>query len=61
MTIIARTTQNVAWTQHKGEHHISECHKLKQDKAKYKLKTADIIQRCKDNIILKAKKDNVYQ
>ena len=30
-----------------------------QDKAKFKLKTAEIIQKCKDNIMQKARKDNI--
>ena len=43
----------------KGEHLIKECKKFKQDKAKYKLKTADITQMYKDKTIQKAKKDNL--
>ena len=30
-----------------------------QDKAKYALKTTDIVQKCKDKIIQKARKDNI--
>ena len=32
---------------------------FKQDKAKYKLKTADIVCKCKEKIIQKARKENV--
>ena len=39
--------------------HIRGCDKFKQDKARYRLKTSDITQKCKDKIIQKAKKDNV--
>ena len=42
-----------------GKHHINECKKFKQDKAKYKLKTVNIIQNYKDKIVQKAKKDNI--
>ena len=42
----------------KGKHIINECEKFKWDKAKYKLKTADITQTYKDKILQKAKKEN---
>ena len=40
----------------KGEH-IKECRKFRQDRAKYKLKIADITQKYKDKIIQEARKD----
>ena len=43
----------------KGEHLVKECKKLKQDKAKYKLKTANIIQKYMNKIIQKARKDHI--
>ena len=43
----------------KGEHCIRDCTMFTEDKAKYKLKTTDIMQKCKDKIIKKARKDNV--
>ena len=43
----------------KGKHYIRDHDKFTQDKAKYKLKTSDIVQKYKDKIIQKAKKDNV--
>ena len=42
-----------------GEQIIKECENSKQDKAKCKLKTADIAQRYKDRILQKAKKENI--
>ena len=39
--------------------HWIECKTFKLDKAKYKLKRADIVQNYKDKIIWKAKKDNI--
>ena len=43
-----------------GEHIIKECEKFKQDKAKYKLKTANITQKYKEKILQKAKKENMW-
>ena len=42
-----------------GKHHIRDCNKFTQDKAKYKLKTSDIMQKCKNKIVQKAKNDNL--
>ena len=42
-----------------GKHCINKCEKFKQGKAKYKLKATDIIQKYKEKIIQKAKRDNI--
>ena len=40
----------------KGQQSIRDCDKFTQDKAKYKLKTSDIMQKCKDKIIQKPRR-----
>ena len=42
-----------------GDHHLKSCNKFSKDKAKYKLKSADMFQKCKDKIMQQAKKENV--
>ena len=42
-----------------GDHLLKECHKFSKDKAKYKLKSADMFKKCKDKIMQQAKKENV--
>ena len=42
-----------------GKHCIRDCDKFTQDKAKFKLKIAEIMPKCKDKIMQKARKDNV--
>ena len=42
-----------------GDHHLKNCEKFSKDKAKYKLKSVDMFQKCKDKIMQQAKKENV--
>ena len=55
----SHTHTNIKCYYCKGKHHIRDCNKFMQDKAKFKLKTAEIIQKCKDKVMQKAKKDNI--
>ena len=38
---------------------LKECNKFTKDKTKYKLKSADMFRKCKDQVIQQAKKENV--
>ena len=42
-----------------SKHCIRDCNQFTQDKTNYKLKTSDIMQKCKDKIIQKAMMDNM--
>ena len=54
----SHTHTNIKCYYCKGEHCIRDCNKFMQDKAKFKLKTAEIVQKCKDKVMQKARKDN---
>ena len=42
-----------------GKHHIRDCNKFIKDKVKYKSKSTDIMQKCKDKIIQKSRNYNI--
>ena len=55
----SHTHSNIKCCYCKGKHCIRECDKYSWDKSKSKLKTVEIMQKCKDKIVQKAGKDNI--
>ena len=53
------TPINLKYYYCQGDHLLKGCNKFSRDKAKYKLKSADMFKKCKDKIMQQAKEENV--